>query len=110
MRSMESNHTSIRAGRGTIKGLTPGRCSCVSISFFPIERDDYARDVHLDVLQALRKVNIRIFGLQLNPNWYNPIADLKSYFSLLTAKQGIPLSQMLHIIHEYFEKWIHMKG
>ena len=42
----------------------------------PMMHDDSARAVYMDVLLALRKVNNRIFGLQLDPNWSSLISDL----------------------------------
>ena len=64
----------------------------------------------LDVLLALRKVNNRIFGIQLNPNWSSLISDLKSSFFLLTAKWVMPLTPKFHIILEHIEEWIQMNG
>ena len=76
----------------------------------PMMQDDSARAVYMDVLLALRKVNNGIFGLQLDPNWSSLIADMKSSFSLLAAKQGMPLTPKFHIIMEHVEELIQMNG
>ena len=47
----------------------------------PVMRDDPAKSPYLSVILALRKLNLGVFGLQLDPNWKELILELKTKFN-----------------------------
>ena len=60
--------------------------------------------------QNLGKINLRVFGLQLDPNWKQYITDLKTSFAQLTHTQGMPLTPKFHIILQHIKEWVEMCG
>ena len=73
-------------------------------------RDEPAKSKYLSVLQDLRKINLGVFGLQLDPNWKQYITDLKTSFAQLTDTQGMPLTPKFHIILQHIKEWVEMCG